>query len=419
MVAGMAWRHIFKRVSSAMKRNIFWLITGCLLIIAGWRIMQSVGERAAAVRKRQVRNGAVVVLVEAVSREDIRDSREFTGTVSAKSQFIVAPKVPGRLNRLLVDIGQEVRNGELIVQLDSQEYQQQVEQARAEMDVALANVSDARSVLDIAGREFERARQLRQQKVASESELDQAEARHRAALAKHDVSLAQVKQQEAILKATVVRLSYTEIRATWEDEAGGTRVVGERFADEGTMLKANEAIVSILDLDTVIASIFVIEGDYPLIHTGQQARVMTDAFPGQNFYGTIVRKSPLLQESSRQARVEIEIQNQNRQLVPGMFIRAAVEFSRKDKATVVPAASLVRRYGSQGVFKVEKGGSSVRFVEVRTGIASGGKIEIVDPALDGAVVVMGQHLLADGSMITIAGMPMTDGKDNRKGNGGD
>ena len=123
---------------------------------------------------------------------------------------------------------------------------QQVDQAKAELEVARARIEESRSNLDRARREFERAKALRKKKIASESELDSTEAQFKAQGAMYRVTKAQVTQKEAALKASQVRLAYTRIHATWEGDEE-SRVVGERFVDEGSMLAPNRSIVSILD----------------------------------------------------------------------------------------------------------------------------------------------------------------------------
>jgi len=373
-----------------------------LVGLAGWRVAQRIARQRGGAQARQARTAAVAVSVQPVRKENIRDVRVFTGTVAPKEQFLVAPKVAGRLERLLVNIGQEVRNGDLIALLDSLEYTLQVEQARAELDVAKANVTDLQSALDIAAHELERVRELRKEQVASQSELDQAEANDRAARAKCDVALAQVKQKEAALKAAEVRRSYTRIAAAWE---GGKepRVVGERYVDEGAMLSANQPIVSILDIATVTATIFAIERDYPHVQIGQRALITTDAFPGQRFSGEIVRKAPLLKEASRQARVEIEVVNADRRLTPGMFLRAEIQFAARDGATVVPPSAVVRRNDQSGVFLVDAAATKARFVPVELGIVQGDLVEVLTPAMEGRVVTLGQHLLEDGAAIMLPG----------------
>jgi RND family efflux transporter MFP subunit len=406
-----------------MKKTVVGLIILAALSFVGWRVYQKAGARKGGTAARPERNGAVAVVVQPVVRESIRDVRQFTGTVLPRAQFVVAPKVAGRLETLLVNIGQTVSNGQLVARLDSQEFAQQVKQARAELDVSQANVADLQSALDIAARDLERVRELRRQQVASEAEMDQIETRHRAAQAKHAVALAQVNQSEAALKAAEVRLSYTQIAAAWEG-GDGARVIGERYVDEGAMLRANDPIVWVLDIGTVVGAIFVIEKDYPSIQVGQTALAETDAFPGKTFGGRIVRKAPMLKEASRQARVEIDIANPDRLLLPGMFVRVGIQFAQDDAATVVPVAALARRDEKTGVFLVDDGTMKARFVPVKLGILSGDKAEILEPPIEGRVVTLGQHLLEEGSRLTIPGdepaavRPAGRGADDKGGRGG-
>jgi len=345
---------------------------------------------------------AVAVEVSPVRRATIQDIGRFSGSLIPKSQFVVAPKISGRLEKLLVNIGDRVKAGQLIAVLDDEEYKQQAEQSRAELDVARASREESVSNLEVAGREFERAQALRQKKIASESELDSASAHYSAQAAKNKLAQAQVAQKEAALKAAQVRLSYTEIRVSWEgvDES---QVVGERFVDEGAMLAANSPIVSVLDDSVLTAVISVIERDYPKVRPGQEASVETDAFAGRSFSGKIARIAPLLKESSREARVEIEVPNDEGLLKPGMFVRVQIEFSRHEDAAVVPQVALVRRNGAQGVFLADTEGMKARFVPITVGIIEGELAEVLQPPLTGSVVTLGYHLLEDGSSIVLPG----------------
>ncbi len=370
-----------------------------LMGLIGWRVyQQSTAEgKGGAPRGRAAQ---VAVLLQAVRVEAIRDVRTFTGTIEPRTRFDVAPKVPGRLETLRVNIGQEVRNGDPIATLDAEEYRQRVEQSRAELEVAKAGVAEMQSALEIATRERARVSELQKQKVASEAELDQAEAAFASAQAKRDVTLAQVRQREAALQADEVRLAYTQIAVAWAG-GPGTRVVGERFVDEGAMLRANDPIVSVLDVDTVVAALTVIERDYPSVQVGQRVEITTDAFPGRVFGGTLARKAPLLMESSRQARVEVEVANADRALAPGMFVRAAIEFAAHPGATTVPVAALARRNGSTGVFLADTQALTAAFLPLTVGIVSGERAEVLSPPLAGQVVTLGQHLLEDGSAILL------------------
>ena len=381
-----------------MRKAIAAVIVLAVLGLIGWRIYAKVTTDPNANRGRGP--GAVPVEATPVRQQTVRDVEEFTGTLLPESQFVVAPKIPGRLEKLFVNIGDPVRNNTHIASLDSEEYAQQVAQASAELEVSKANLADSASELDAADRDFKRVSELREQKVASQAELDEAEARNRAAQAKNEVAQAQIRQKEAELKAAEARLAYTQIKVAWED--GDTpRVVAERFVDEGAMLKANDPIVSVVDLSSVIAVIYVIERDFPQISSGKVLSITTDAYPNKEFTGEIVRRSPVLKEESRQARVEIEIPNPDRLLAPGMFVRVRIQFAEHDNATVVPATALVRRDSKQGVFIVDTREMKAHFVAVTTGIVEGDLVEVLDPRIDGQVVTLGQHLLEDGSSIAL------------------
>ena len=384
-----------------MKKALAIVVVLGVVGLFGWQVYRKVATSARDPGGRPPQ-AAVAVEVAPVRKTTIRDVRQLTGSLLARSQFIVAPKVPGRLERLFVNIGDSVQTDQLIAVLDGEEYAQQVAQAAAELEVAKANVAECNSSLDVARREFERAMALREKKIASESELDEAEARYKACDAKHKVALAQVEQQKASLEAAKVRLGYTQIRASWEN-GNEVRVIGERFVDEGAMLRANDPIVSVLDVNSLTAVIHVIEEDYPKMRIGQAVVATTDAYPGREFAGTVVRVAPLLKETSRQARVEVEMPNPELLLKPGMFVTARIELDRHDGATVVPFSALARRNGQQGVFLLERQDMKGRFVPVETGIVTAELAEITQPALEGHVVTLGHHLLEDGSPVILPG----------------
>ena len=379
----------------------FFSVLLVLLIVAmiGW---QAYTRITASADKNGPGRSAVPVAIETepIRKDVIRDIGIFTGSLLPKSQFIVAPKVAGWLKKLLVNIGDAVQQNQVIAILDDEEYTQEMEQARAELQVAKANAENCTSDLDIAKREYERAKALREKKIASASELDESEAAFNACQTRLKVSLAQVAQKEAALKTTDVRLSYTKVQAFWEN-GDETRVVGERFVDEGALLQVNEPIVSILENNPLTAVVYVIERDYQKVEVAQQSVVTTDAYPDKTFTGGVVRIAPLLKESSRQARVEIEVPNPDQLLKPGMFVRAKIEFARHDNAMLIPFAALVRREGKEGIFIADTGALKARFVPVETGIINGELVEVKAPNISGLVVTMGNHLLEDGSDIML------------------
>ena len=190
-------------------------------------------------------------------------------------------------------------------------------------------------------------------------------------------------------------------------------MVGERFVDQGALLSANTPIVSILDISNLIAVIHVIEKDYFKLQPGQMAMITTDALPDKTFSGEVRRIAPLLKEKSREARVEVEIDNPGMVLKPGMFVRLQILYTVHTDALTVPVATLVKRGGTQGVFQVDFESQKAKFVPVTVGIIQQAKAEILTPDLKGKVVTLGNHLLEEGTPVHLPGA----GKDNAMSGG--
>lgn len=382
------------------RKVIFISIIAVIIGLVGWRVCRKAfksGEDSDLQRKAM----PVAVEIESVKKATIHDLGNFTGTLVPKSQFTIAPKISGRLEKLMVNIGDRIERNQLIAVLDDEEYNQQVRQAEADLQVALANLEESLSSVNVAKRELERIEELHRKGISADSELDSAKGVYTTQESRYKVSEAQVAHKEAALEATNIRLSYTRIRATWE-EGDNNRIVGERFVDEGAMLVANARILSILEINPLIAVIHITDKDYFRMKKGQNAFISTDAIPDKAVSGKIVRIAPLLKETSREARIEIEISNQEELFKPGMFVSVQIEFASHNDATVVPLRSVVKRGSQQGVFLVDMKNNTAQFVLVKVGIASSELAEIIDPpAFSGFVVTLGQHLLAHGSPIIL------------------
>jgi RND family efflux transporter MFP subunit len=383
------------------KRKVILIAVAAVIFgLIGWQIIQKIIQSSQGSGLEQ---GAmpVAVEVEPVKKSEIRDLGNFAGSLVPKSQYMLAPKVAGRLEKLMVNIGDWIERGQLIAVLDDEEYSQQVRQAEADLLVAQANLEESKSSLDMAMRELERVQELHKKGISADSELDSAKGTYSTQEARYKVAQAQVSHRQAALEAARVRLSYTKIRAAWEKGAN-RRVVGERFVDEGAMLTPNAPILSILEINPLLAVIHITDKDYIRVKRGQTAVISTDALPGQTVSGEIVRIAPLLKETSREARVEIEVPNSEGLLKPGMFINVQIEFETLDNATVIPVSSVVKRDNQQGVFLVDMENKIAKFVPVKIGISNSELAEIIDPpSFSGFVVTLGQHLLAHGSPVIL------------------
>lgn len=369
-----------------------------IVIVIAWLVGKTLPGGAQEAGQRM---GTVAVEVAPIVEGPIRDLGLFSGTLVPKSQFIVAPKISGKLEKLYVDIGDRLTNGQLVAQIEDEEYEQQMIQAQADLSVARATLEETRTGVELARRELERAESLYKKRIMSDSQMDAARAQFNAQEARFKVAAAVVSNRESALEGARVRLSYTRITADWE-KGSGVRYVGERFVFEGALLSSNSQIISVIELQPITAVIYATEKDYFRIQPGQEVAVTSTAFPGRAFQGTVTRVAPLLQEASRQARVEVDISNEDGTLKPGMFVNAAIEFARRDTAKLVPYSSLVQRGSQTGVFIADTESKKAFFKPVKVGIIEGERAEVLEPTdLSGYAVVLGQHLLQDGMNIIL------------------
>lgn len=380
------------------KKRVFIVFLVCFLVLFGFQTYRKIEKmKKPAKTPAQV---AIPVEIAPVEKTDISLVRQFSGSLEPRYQFVVAPKVAGFLEKLFVNTGDIIERNQIVALLDRQEYVQSVEQAKAELDVAKANLLECETLLENARKELERAKTLREKKIIPQAELDSAEANHKALESRYKLAIAQVEQKRAALRAAEIRLSYTQVRANWE---GGSRyrVVGEKYVDEGAMLQPKEPIVSVVEMDTLLAVLYVAEEDYAKLKKSQKVTITTDIYPDRTFEGKIYRISPVIKESSRSGRVEVLVENPEHLLKPGGFVRAEIEMEKHKNTNVVPISALTKREGKQGVFLVDIEKKQVRFVPCETGIINETQAEIISPQIQGYVVTIGQHMLVDGTRITI------------------
>ncbi len=399
-------------MARGQKRILIILAAVAVLALVGWRVYRiarpasqaaasapgSSGHRAAAPAGRGF--APVAVEVAQVSRATLRDAIQFTGSLDSPSRVEVATKVSARLERILVQVGEAVRRGQILAELEDEEYRQALEQARAEEAVARANLEAADIGVQAAERELERVRSLQDKQIASDMELDTSRTRLAQARVQVSVAASQLRQKQVAVEAAELRLSHTRLAASWDPD-GRPRVVGERLAEPGTLLQAGSPVLSLLELDPLEARLRVAESIYPRLRPGLGAAVSAAVFPGRRFAGTLSAVAPFLDRSTGQADAWVRIRNADGTLKPGMAVQVELEFGRRENVPAVPAAALVSRGEVLGVFEVLVEASTVRFVPVRTGAAESGLVEILEPALKGPVVVLGHHLLQDGSAVIL------------------
>ena len=369
--------------------------------LLGWGVYQRLSETNNHKDRKDKNTGPIPVEVAAVEHGPIERIRTFSGTLQAHAEFVVAPKISGRVEQLAVDLADIVQRGQTVARLDNDEYVQAVRQAEADLAVAQANQAEAENLLQIADRELQRIDKLRERGVSSEAQRDTAKADQLAKQAHVQVTRAQVIRAQAELETTRIRLGYAEVTAGWR---GGSdqRVVAERYVDEGETVTANAPLLRIVELNPIEVLIFVTERDYAALQPGQSANLSTDAYPDETFHGEIARISPVFRESTRQAQVELRVDNPRLKLKPGMFVRVMVVLERVSDATIVPEQALAKREDRSGVFLISEDGSTAIWRPVEIGIRQDARVQISGEGLRGRVVTLGQQLLDDGSTVRIA-----------------
>ena len=367
---------------------------------SGWVIFSRLQDRAGPSKLGKA-SRPLPVEVAQIKRGPIALRRTFSGELEALAEFVVAPKVSGRVERVIVNIGDTVKRGQVVAELDNDEYVQAVAQAQADLLVARAKLSEAKSALEIANREFKRTESLLKQGIASDSEFDAARQDQLAKQAQLKVAAAQVTKAESSLETANIRLGYTKVTAGWTG-GGEHRVVAERYVDEGQTVAANAPLLLIVELHPIVGVVFVTERDYAYLNPAQLVSLTTDAYPGEQYTGRIDRIAPVFRTSTRQARVEMTIENPQHRLKPGMFIRATVVMEKVPEATIIPEQALTTRNEKNGVFVVNDDRRSVVWREVTVGIREGHRVQVEGEGLSGLVVTLGQQLVSHGSAITIS-----------------
>ncbi len=367
-----------------------------MVIIGAWLVLKK--GKTAETPTRGGQAGVAVVTAFSEPR-DLEETGIFTGNLLPRSSYIVAPKISGQLSRLHVNIGQIVGKGQLLAELDDRLIRQELEKAKAAVEIAEANLEQSSNALLLATEELERNRTLLERGFISQAEFDAINARFISEKSKSNIAQASLNSAIAAQNSAQLQLSFTRITADWADSATH-RVIGERFADEGSQLTAGNPILSLMDISSVIARVDVIEKDYQRIRIGQPARLKLDSYPGEIFQGKVLRIAPMLKENTRQATVEIDIPNPGTRLKPGMFARVEIDYQIRRQVNAVPTTAITKRDGIEGVFVVDQDARTVQFVAVQTGIKNLDYVEIVSPEINSEVVTLGHDLLEDGRKIS-------------------
>ncbi|MFH1437318.1 MAG: efflux RND transporter periplasmic adaptor subunit [Pseudomonadota bacterium] len=358
------------------------------------------------------KNRTFAVRVEALQRADIHRSIAFVGELQASESVEVSSKIPGRVEKIKVNMGDKVEEGDVLAIMDDSELRAQIDEAKASISLYEASIIKAKAEHKNASAQLERREKLGEQKLITPQELDNARTTVATAAASLDVAKSQQSQARARVKLLKSQLSDTKIKAPF---AG---YVDVRHLDGGAVVSAGTPIMKIVMKQPIVAR-FQVEERYigeitnRMKESAVGVAVGVDAYPGEIFSGTIVRLSPGLQSGSRTAVVEAEIANDDSRLMPGMYCRVQVEFGTKNDVIVVPLNAILEdidRSGSSGgvegkgdrVYVVREG--LAKLVPVTIGWKQDDMGEVIEGLKEGdSVVVEGHGQLADGAKVKVLG----------------
>ena len=425
-----------------MKKTILWSCN--LMILAGVILIgyYSFSKMQSDKNRQSSPKSSTPVRVISVDAADIHEEVVLTATIKPYAKVQIYAKVSGRLEELMVDQGNQVSKGQIIGIIDHAAQQAGVEQAQAAIEVAQSqllsaeeSIKQAQAGMDGAQAElqtlevnlanfkkdYRRSQKLFGEGSLSRQNLDATETLYKATLPRKQacqsqifkaraavayaraakrVYQAQLQQTKAALKSAQVQLQETTLRATI------TGVVARKYSDQGDMLATKplgDPVVDLVAIDRVKVLVEVPETYIPYIKKGAALRLTVDAYRDESYRGVVTNISPVLDEATRTATVEITVANPNYRLKPGMFCRVPLILRSHCGVAVIPADALIRQGERYFVFVAH--GNVAKKVAVDIGIWNGAKIEVnCSPSglqFGNLLIVRGHSTLVDGSAIII------------------
>lgn len=324
----------------------------------------------------------------------IRERLSLVGALKPKQQVEVVPKITGKIERMLVDVGDVVKQGQLLAELDDDEVEQQVLRAEASLAVANATLSQREAELANAQADQTRGAQLLSEGLVSVQSQDSLETRVRVVQSQLQLAQAQVRQAQADLAELKIRQQQTKIVAPMKGW------IGRRYVDPGALVTTNTPIVSVLNLDSMITEVKVPEEHMGNLRVGNWAVVSIDALGGRKFEGRVSRIAPILDAATRSGSVQVEIANPGGRLKAEMSARVQLEMGSEHRAVMVPLDAVVMRGQQSGVNILE--GNRVRFQWIDTGITTEQGVEVISGLKAGTTIVTrGSQGLQDGALVDV------------------
>jgi multidrug efflux pump subunit AcrA (membrane-fusion protein) len=343
---------------------------------------------------------------------------DVVGTLAAVDQVTISSEADGKVRRILADLGDRVKAGQVLIELDSEKQQYTYEQQQAALARTLAqygaadpehlpeiektaDVQKADADLVQATQAYERASELFKRTLISQQALDDAKASLEAKRATYAAALqnaknlrASIQASEAAMKLAGRELRDTDIRAPFDG------YVERRLVSLGELVKTQMPVMAIVRLDPLKVTAEIPERMAPWIEEGQPVELRVDAYPDRAFTGKISRISPGVNSATRAFPFEALVPNADTLLKPGTFARVHIESGKVDQILTVSYSALQYRYGVNRAFVVS--GNKLAMRELGVGQRLGDRIEVVSGLEAGErIAVTDVDTLNDGALVSV------------------
>jgi RND family efflux transporter MFP subunit len=342
-----------------------------------------------------------VVRVETVKRSSPENRLTLPGTALADQQTSMYARINGYLKSFAVDIGDAVKKGQLVAEIDSPEVDQQLRQAAATLGVAKATLVQAQANQELARVASERWAALVKERAVSQQEADEKRLTLAAREADVESARATIKAQEANVKRLEELQSFKQIQAPFDGVITARNVEIGTLVSEGSGTAARE-LFRMVQIQNLRFHVQVPEGFVSSIRVGLEATLAFDAHPGKAFSGKVARTSNAVEAASRTMLVEVLVPNPDRVLLPGMYAQVTFGLRQAAPTLVMPSNALLVR--PEGTLAAVVGkDKTVHYKKIQVGRDYGTRIEVVS-GLDenDQVMVNPTTMIREGEKVEVA-----------------
>ena len=339
--------------------------------------------------------------VDVVSPKAKTSDRALTiaGSVQPLEQTVIYPRANGYLRSWAFDMGDKVKEGDVLAEIETPELDQQIDQAKAQLAQAEANVVQAQASRDFSKTNLDRYRSLTPAGVTSQAELEQKQSQSLVDDANVKVAQANVEAQRANIRRMTQLKSFAHIGAPF----GGR--IDSRTVDRGALVSPATPLFKVSATDPVRVYVQIPQDVAPTVRVGATAKVTIREFAGRVFEGKIARSAGTLDPASRTMNTEIRVPNPTGEILGGMYAQVELAFATSHRVFELPATAINNDSNGVRVATITPE-STIHLVPVVVERDTGSTVEIASgiEATD-RIVKLGSAELIEGRHVDIATPP--------------